>query len=233
MNLIVLCDDDISGNTAVITGRRLQHVLTYIKPQAGDTLRAGMLNGAMGECRVSEISRSRLVLELNLDTEPPKPLPATLILAMPRPKVLNRVLQHASAMGIKRIYIIKTWRVEKSYWETPLLEEDSLREQLIAGLEQGRDTLLPEIQIRRFFKPFAEDELPEIMRGSVGMVFHPVGEVCPRGIDYAVTMAIGPEGGFIPYEIDALQKIGFRSVSLGERILRVETAVPYICGRLF
>ncbi|RYZ96209.1 MAG: 16S rRNA (uracil(1498)-N(3))-methyltransferase, partial [Moraxellaceae bacterium] len=44
---------------------------------------------------------------------------------------------------------------------------------------------------------------------------------------------IGPEGGFIPYEIDLLNKQGFEVVNLGERIMRVETVVPYLLGRLF
>ncbi|MDB2481016.1 16S rRNA (uracil(1498)-N(3))-methyltransferase, partial [Porticoccaceae bacterium] len=40
-------------------------------------------------------------------------------------------------------------------------------------------------------------------------------------------------GGFIPYEIDKLNQVGFESVHLGQRILRVENAVPALVSRLF
>ncbi len=234
MNLIILNPEDINEGKALITGLKLEHILTHIKPVVGETLKAGILNGPIGEGTVTEISETGLALTLNLQNPPPPPLPLKLILAMPRPKVLNRVIQHAASMGIKEIYIIKTWRVEKSYWETPMLDEESLYRQMITGLEQSRDTILPVINIRKRFKPFVEDELPEIIRGALALVAHPAGEMeCPRGVNSPVTLAIGPEGGFIPYEIDALQKIGFETVSIGERILRVETAIPFIIGRLF
>ena len=234
MNLILLDKEDIHNGKAEITGRKLEHILAYIKPSVGDTLKTGILNGSMGEGLVTDISGQRLSLSLAMNSLPPAPLPLKLILAMPRPKVLNRVIQHAAAMGIKEIYIIKTWKVEKSYWNSPVLEEDNLRLQMITGLEQGKDTIMPVIQIKKRFKPFVEDELPSIIKGSLALVSHPAAECpCPRGMNTPVTLAIGPEGGFIPYEIDALRNIGFKPVSLGERILRVETAVPFIVGRLF
>ncbi len=234
MNIIILNKEEIINNSVTITGEKLKHILSYIKPTAGERLRAGILNGLTGEGTVDYIDNDRMALTLTLTAPPPSPLPLKLVLAMPRPKVLNRVIQHATAMGIKDIHIIKTWRVEKSYWESPMLDEKNLFAQMIAGLEQGRDTILPEIHIRKRFKPFVEDELPSIIGESTALVAHPVAEKsCPYKIGNAVTLTIGPEGGFIPYEIDALQRIGFTPVTLGERILRVETALPYIIGKLF
>jgi len=234
MNLIVLYKEDIHDGVAEITGRKLEHILSFIKPSVGDTLRTGILNGLAGEGTVTDITDQKLTLTLSMYETPPAPLPLKLIIAMPRPKVLNRVIQHASSMGVKEIYIIKTWRVEKSYWETPMLEEENLHRQMITGLEQGKDTMLPKIEIRKRFKPFVEDELPSIVKGSMALAAHPAANSpCPRGADLPVTLAIGPEGGFIPYEINALQDTGFKPVSLGERILRVETAVPFLIGRLF
>ena len=46
------------------------------------------------------------------------------------------------------------------------------------------------------------------------------------------TYPLGPEGGFVPYEIERFQACGFSPVSLGERILRVDTALPALVGRL-
>ena len=45
-------------------------------------------------------------------------------------------------------------------------------------------------------------------------------------------VAIGPEGGWVPFEVELLEAHGFRPFSLGPRILRVETAVPYVFGLL-
>ena len=234
MNLIILENDDIKESIAEITGRRLEHILSFLKPVIRDKLKVGVLNGFIGSGTVTEISEKRITLRVELQNPPPEPLPLKLIIAMPRPKVLNRLIQSAASMGIKDIFIIKTWRVEKSYWDSPVLNEINLKNQMIAGLEQGKDTVMPTIKVKRLFKPFVEDELKDVIAGSLPLVAHPVSKnEAPRQVNMPVTLAIGPEGGFIPYEIDALEKIGFRSVSLGERILRVETALPYLIGRIF
>jgi RsmE family RNA methyltransferase len=46
-------------------------------------------------------------------------------------------------------------------------------------------------------------------------------------------LIIGPEGGFIPYEVEKMADSGAEPVALGERILRVETALTAALGRLF
>jgi RsmE family RNA methyltransferase len=137
-------------------------------------------------------------------------------------------------MGVKKIVLINSYRVEKSFWQSPFLEAESIRNALILGLEQARDTVMPEVLNRPRFKPFVEDELPGIIEGTLPLVAHPSATVpCPVSVNRQVTMAIGPEGGFIPYEIEKLVSCGFQSVRLGERILSVETAVPFIISKLF
>jgi 16S rRNA (uracil1498-N3)-methyltransferase len=112
------------------------------------------------------------------------------------------------------------------------LQPDKLHEQLLLGLEQTCDTMLPEVHLRPRFKPFVEDELPSIVTGTTALVAHPVADSpFPASIPGPTTLAIGPEGGFIPYEVEKFQECGFASVSLGERILRVETAVPVLLSR--
>jgi len=234
MNLIILENDDIRGFNADITGKKLEHIITFIKPEVGDKLKVGVLNGFVGCGTVTEIGKKKIKLMIELQNSPPEPLPLKLVIAMPRPKVLNRLIQNAASMGIKEIFIIKTWRVEKSYWNSPVLDEFNLKKQMITGLEQSKDTILPKIKIKKLFKPFVEDELKYVVEGSLPLVAHPMSKNdAPRKVDKPVTLAIGPEGGFLPYEIDALEKIGFKSISLGERILRVETALPYLIGRIF
>ncbi|MTI47435.1 MAG: 16S rRNA (uracil(1498)-N(3))-methyltransferase [Firmicutes bacterium] len=234
MNLIILFEEDfIEENKVRLQGRRLKHVQSIHKADIGDTLRVGLLNGKMGEGKIISLTKESIEMNVNLIDNPSEPSNIKLILAMPRPKVFKRILQDVTTMGIKDIYLIKTWRVDKSYWGSSLLSDDNLLKHMILGLEQGKDTILPRIHIKKLFKPFVEDEIPNIIKGTRPIAGHPTGErECPRGIYEPVTLAIGPEGGFIPYEVEMLKKQGFEIVSLGKRILRVETAVPYLIGRL-
>ncbi len=225
----------INGTDRVrITGRRFDHVLKVHRAAVGDELCVGLLNGPIGKGRVVRIDPSSLEMDVRLDQTPPAKLPLALVLALPRPKVLRRVLRSASAMGVRRIVLINCFRVEKSYWQSPFLTEARVREQLVLGLEQAKDTALPEIMLRPKFKPFVEDELRDMAKGTQALVAHPNAlSPCPRGSDRAVTLVIGPEGGFLPYEIDKLVSCGFTPVSMGDRILSVETAVPALIARLF
>ncbi|OYQ17652.1 16S rRNA (uracil(1498)-N(3))-methyltransferase [Pseudomonas mandelii] len=235
MNLLLLEEADfIAADRVILRDRRLVHMQEVHRAAVGDNLRVGRIGGLMGAAEVLRLDADETELRVTLDQPPPAKLPLTLVLALPRPKMLRRVFQTVAAMGVPRIILVNSYRVEKSFWQTPFLEPEAIREQLILGLEQARDTVLPEIVIEKRFKPFVEDRLPAMTEGTLGLIGHP-GDypACPRGLDTPVTLAIGPEGGWIPYEVDLLAKSGLQPVQLGERILRVETAVTALLARLF
>ena len=197
-------------------------------------MRAGLLGGLQGNALVLSINEDAAELQVAFHSPPPAKLPITLLLALPRPKMLRRTLQTIASMGVAKLVLINSYRVEKSFWQTPFLQPEALHEQLILGLEQARDTVLPEIILAKRFKPFVEDELPAMAANTRGLIAHP-GDYpeCPRALSEPVTLAIGPEGGWIPYEVELLSQAGLNPVQLGERILRVETAVPALLARLF
>lgn len=234
MNLILLFDKDfISPGRVRLKGRRLRHVREIHRARIGDELYVGMADGLMGSGRILSIGGDCLEMDVKLNQKPPPALPVTLITALPRPKVLKRTLISVSAIGVKKIVLLNSYRVEKSFWQSPVLIEENLKKHLILGLEQGRDTIFPEIIIRKRFKPFVEDELPEMIAGTLPLVAHPGSpERCPCNIGRPVTVAIGPEGGFLHYEIEKLLTCGFSAVHLGERLLSVETSVPFILSRV-
>jgi RsmE family RNA methyltransferase len=235
MNLILLFQNDFvdAGARVRLQGRRLRHVLDVHRASAGDELSVGILGGRIGVGKVTLLTPEVLEMNVRLEQAPPPPLPLTLLLALPRPKVLRRILRSTTALGVKKIILLNTSRVEKSYWQTPFLAHDAVKEQLILGLEQAKDTLLPEVLLRPLFKPFVEDELAGLIAGTLAFVAHPsASEPCPLDLERAVTLAIGPEGGFIPYEIDKLVSCGFQPVSIGARILSTETAVPALVSKL-
>jgi 16S rRNA (uracil1498-N3)-methyltransferase len=236
VNLILLFEGDfIEPQRRVrLDGRRLAHMLDIHRAAVGDELRVGRLGGLIGTGRVVSLNGEVVEMEVRFERKPPPPLPVTLILGLPRPKFLRRVLFSATALGVKRIFIMNSYRVEKSYWQTPFLKQEQIERQLILGLEQARDTILPEVALRPLFKPFVEDELSGIMAGTLALLADPDAvQPCPRSLSGPVTLVVGPEGGFIPYETGKLLSTGFRAVSLGERILNIESAVPALLSRLF
>ncbi len=235
MNLLLLEDGDfIAADRVLLQGRRLKHLQEVHRATVGDSLRVGRLGGLMGQGQLLRLDSDAAELQTSLEQSAPAKLPLTLLLALPRPKMLKRVLQTVASMGVPRLILLNSYRVEKSFWQTPFLQPEAIREQLILGLEQARDTVLPEVIIEKRFKPFVEDQLPQLAAGSLGLVGHPGPyPACPRTVEGQVTLAIGPEGGWIPYEVEKLASAGLQPVQLGERILRVETAVTALLARLF
>nr|WP_178116333.1 16S rRNA (uracil(1498)-N(3))-methyltransferase [Pseudomonas brassicae] len=226
--------DFVAADRVVLGDRRFTHMQEIHRVAVGDTLRVGRLGGLMGQATVLRLEGHEAELSVEFTQPPPAKLPLTLVLALPRPKMLRRVFQTVATMGVGKLILVNSYRVEKSFWQTPFLEPAAIREQLVLGLEQARDTVLPEVIIEKRFKPFVEDRLPAIVEGTLGLVGHPGNyPPCPRGLDEPVTLAIGPEGGWIPYEVELLGKAGLSPVQLGERILRVETAVTALLARLF
>lgn len=235
MNLALLFEEDfVAADRAVLTGRRLTHLHEVLKVAEGDLIPVGRVDGNIGSGRVLSLTDSQADILVELTEAPPPPLPLTLILAMPRPKMFRRVLQTCATLGVKDLWLINSYKVEKSFWQTPWLSAEHLRENMTLGLEQARDTVLPQVNIRKLFKPFVEDELPGLLQGKRALVAHPgTTTPCPAHLDQPTVLCVGPEGGFTPYEVGKLESAGCEGVHLGPRILRVETAVPVLVSRLF
>ena len=239
MNLLLLEDHDLdqtagAGPRAVVTGERLQHVRKVLRAEVGDTLEVGRLDGGIGRSRIVELKRDRVVLELGpLEREPPAPLRVTLVLALPRPKFVGRILQAVAAMGVKRILLVQTARVEKSYWQSSVMRPESLRRHLMLGLAQARDTVLPEIECLSGRRELIET-LPGLVRDHDQVLVADASgaEACPSRVDGPTVLVVGPEGGFLDGELDAFAAAGARTVSLGPRALRVEHAVVALLARL-
>lgn len=233
MNLLLLHTADLKapGKASIYQDdRRFKHLATILKANEGKQLKVGLLNGQVGTGEITASTADRFDLDFNLTNNPPPPLQAKLIIALPRPKVVLRVLQSATMLGVKDIFLINAFKVEKSFWSCEQLSNKSIEKSLLLGLEQARDTVMPKVHLKRLFKPFVEDELREISKGSNCLVAHPSNDgtgVLHSGfrLNGPQTLVIGPEGGFIPYEIKMLNDHGFKSVSLGPRILKSETAM--------
>lgn len=234
MNLLLLQPEQVQGHTAIIHDRRrLLHIQEHLALQVGDSIKVGLRDGLKGTATVQLISHDALQLtDLEFTQPAPAKLPLCLIVALPRPKVLRRLVMDAVTLGVEQLIFIHSYRVEKSYWQTPFLRQ--LDHYIELGLEQAGDTVWPQVAQYKRFRPFVEDELPQIIAGRQAFVAHPYAEhSMPTAINQPAVLVIGPEGGFIPFEINLLADNGCPARSIGERILRTETAVSSIIGRLF
>lgn len=235
MNLILLEENDfIHDDVVEISGHRLDHLKNVTRIEMNQEMVCGKLNSKMGMGRIVDITPSHCRLQVCLDREPPEPVPLNLVLALPRPKMFRRIIQAVTSLGVKKIHIINSWRVEKSFWNSPKLEPESVRQQMILGLEQAKDTIMPELTFHRYFKDFAQNSLSAIAGKTHRILAHPKSDkICPMAIDAPATLIVGPEGGFIPYEVETLEDQGFSAYHMGARVLRVETAVISLISRLF
>ena len=237
MNLILLDPNDLTddGCVRITEPRRLAHLRDVHRSTPGDLLTVGVQGGEMGKALLIDLTSEYANFKLEtLNEPPPPPLPVHLVLALPRPRMLARTLEHVTALGVKEITLLHTKRVEKSYWQSPELRADKIHQHLVLGLEQARDTLLPSVTLSKGFRPFLEQQLPGLLSHRRGLVAHPgMPNACPRGIHDPTVLLVGPEGGFIAWEVEQLLAAGCEGIHLGPRILRVETAVTALLSRLF
>ena len=234
MNLLLLTAQQLDADQATLTdSRQLKHIQEHLKLAVGDTIKVGVRDGLKGHAVVQQIDHQQLVLsDIQLNQVSPAKPPLTLILALPRPKVLRRVIMDAVTLGVQHLVLLHSYRVDKSYWQTPFLNQ--IDDFILLGLEQAGDTVWPTISLKKRFRPFVEDELPLLCQDKVALVAHPYADqMAPTNIQQPCVLVVGPEGGFIPFEVDLLAANGCTPVALGGRILRTETAVPVLIGRLF
>lgn len=232
MNIVLLPTQPKEKLWKIDDPRQVQHINTYLKLKKDDYLKVGIKNKTRFLTQVVSVDEHQIIVKPLEQQKLPEKLPITLIVALPRPKVLRRLIMDSVTMGVKKIILIHSYRVDKSYWQSPFLKQ--IDEYITLGLEQAGDTVFPEVCLYQRFKPFVEDILaPSITAQNPTYVAHPyTDQSMPKNISTECQIIVGPEGGFIPYEIDLLVKNGCEVMKVGDRILRTETAISYILGRL-
>lgn len=229
LNLLLVEPEEVGkGGVVRLEDRRARHLLEVLRVEVGRELRVGVIDGGTGRGRVSAIEDGRVELRLEVAGEPEPPR-VDLILALPRPAMLHRVLQTAAAMGVGRLDLINAWRVEKNFFGSPVLAPEAIRRHLLLGAEQGQVTRLPRVAIRKLLVPFVR-ELGRRPDPPCRLLAHPAADAAIETVftgppERRVEIAIGPEGGWIDREVETFGEAGFRPVALGPWILRVETAV--------
>lgn len=239
MNLLLVEPAELrEDGEFTLAGRRAQHLRSVLGVERGSRVRAGVIGQHVGTAEVLALEGDAIRLRYTMEGAGPAPLPIDLVLAMPRPKVVTRTVEIAASFGVRRIDLTNAWRVDKSYLDSPRVAADALAHAARIGAEQGATAHVTPVTIHDRFMAmlgarFAADAAA---RGepTLRLVAHPgaplLEEVVTRSEPTA--LAIGPEGGWIEREVETWIARGFRPVSLGRPILRVEAAVASALGQL-
>ncbi len=236
VNILLLQPEEVDPEgKARLTGRRAVHAHTVLRAEVGQELAAGLLGGGLGKAVILAMGPEELVVATHF--APPAPSPEdVLLLAVPRPKVLLRMLAHAAALGFGRIVLFRSWRTEKSHLASTAMDPTVQREHLLLGLEQAGRTCLPTVQFFPLFKPMVEDSLDQLELPAQRFLAHPRALVPTHSLRLAarapLALALGPDGGFLPYEVEQLQAHGFFAVHCGSHPLRTESALSVLWGQL-
>ena len=234
VNLILLDRGELGpGDSARLSGVRAAHLLAVLGVVVGQTVRVGLMGGPRGVGKVLAVAEGHVELACVFESTPPPRPRVDLLLAVPRPKVMRRLWAQLAALGVGRIILTNAERVERPYFDTHVLSSACYLPLLIEGLQQARDTWLPEVSIHRRFKPLVEDELDDLSGKGVRLVADPSGPMSVSdGLharegedrDARLLLAVGPEGGWNAFELDLLAAHGFGRVGMGSRTLRTDTA---------
>lgn len=233
MNTILLKKSDfITPDTVKLIDYRFEHMQKVLKSKVGSTCKVGLLNDKLGKGEVTAIDKNSAELVVTLDTLPPEPLDLILVCAMQRPQTYKKVLHTAITMGVKHLVFFGSFKVEKSYWNSPVLSEAIFERESITALEQCCDTIMPQVEYHKYFKKFVDDILPSLSKNRTVYIAHPAcGDVFPEKPQTPALLLVGPEGGFTDYEVSRLMETGAQGGTLGSRILRTEVALPALLGK--
>ncbi|MCG8457915.1 MAG: 16S rRNA (uracil(1498)-N(3))-methyltransferase [Holophagales bacterium] len=155
MNLLLLDAHELDpSGRAVLLDRRAEHAIRVLKAAPGDRLRAGILGAGQGTALVLDAGDGRLQVEVRADPSPAPEPEVDLVVGLPRPQVLHRVVQFSASMGVGSLFLVNAWRVEKSYFQSPAASPDKLLHHARLGAEQGMTTWLPRIFLEPLLVPF-------------------------------------------------------------------------------
>jgi RsmE family RNA methyltransferase len=244
MNRILVEAHEIEDGMAVLSDVRADHILAVLHGEVGNVLKTGTVDGRIGCGEIVSVERratgeASVVLRLSHTEEALAPC-IDLILAPPRPRVLKRLLPQLATLGVASVTLVGAKKVEKDFWGATLLKEENFRPLFIDGLMQsGVATAVPEVRLVRNLRGWVRTSLDEVYPSRRRIVAHPYEAGGGRRVPLPATdpsrermlLAVGPEGGWTDDEVALLEEKGFVRLSLGDRILRTDTAVIALLSR--
>lgn len=250
MNICLFTPEEIS-KPLDLRDERAQHIIKILHKKEGDSFSAGIINSAAGKATITKIdihtecsADKRKTFDagsISFTFEPltdGKPLyPLTMIIGFPRPIQLKRLLRDMAGLGVCSIHLCVTELGEKSYLKSDLATGNSTYQMLYEGTEQAASTHVPQIFMHSSLKECLEQVEKENCqhsrlaldninaKTSLGS-FITQNPLYDSNINKPLNTvaAIGSERGWTNTERTLLEQFGYTRLSMGQRVLRTETA---------
>ncbi|MGA2345402.1 MAG: RsmE family RNA methyltransferase [Candidatus Sulfotelmatobacter sp.] len=216
--------EEFSANQAAITGAHADHLVRVLRARVGQEfdISAG---GVVRRGRIATVQESRVEFELGEQVQAAPMANLTLVLAIFKFDRMEWAIEKCTELGVSRIVPVICRRTDSHLALAATKRADRWRKLALQAAEQSRRAVPPEIAAPVELQDalnattvasrivLAESEEQVELRDVLAS--HPEGEVA---------LAIGPEGGWVEDELQLFQKAGWISASLGNTILRAETA---------
>jgi RsmE family RNA methyltransferase len=215
MNIIL---ETNKGANQIIEQKNIEHIKNVLKKSIGDTLRIGFIDGDISLVKILDESLRFEILQSHKSQTPS----IHLIVALSRPQTMKKIIEHGTTMGVCEFIFYHAHLSEKSYETSKVLDQENYHELMMAGLSQsGIYTYLPKLSVINKIPDLPTFSGEQFVLSLRDQKKFPT----TRNFSDTITLAIGPERGFIPSEEELFLSKGFKPVKLSESILRVEHAV--------
>jgi 16S rRNA (uracil1498-N3)-methyltransferase len=237
MHKFFVSKDNISGNTAVISGDDVKHIYKVLRLESGDKVNINNCEGKeyLGEILSVDKKDVRVKLIKGLEISNESHLKITLFQGLPKSSKMDLIVQKGTELGISYITPIITERVVVKSEIGEFTKTERWQRIALEACKQSKRSLIPEVNTPIEFEELLNranefDLIVVPYENEEGYGIKKLMQDISSPINN-VAIVIGPEGGFEEIEINALSDKGAKIVTLGPRILRTETA-GFVCAAL-
>lgn len=220
-----------SGTELVLPEDLAQHLTRVLRMRVGDSFSVFNGLGCEFAARLLSLDRKRTLAQIGepLPATPESPLRLQLAQAVCRGEKMDLVLQKATELGVHSIQPLITERTEvRLDAEREARRLTHWRQVVISACEQSGRATVPQISALQSLPDWLSQRASSVAEGNAGLALalDPEGSATLAAVpkSEAMTIAIGPEGGFAANESQLMHRHHFLSLRLGPRTLRTETA---------
>lgn len=218
------------GNSYIITGSDFNHIKNVLRMNIGDTFLVSE-NGQSNLCSIEKFEQESVIANIKEENFQNTSLPVKIYLfqGLPKSDKMELIIQKAVELGVEGVVPVEMNRcvvkLDEKKKKSKIARWQSIAE---SAAKQSKRTAIPEIfdvmtykqviekisDLDLFLVPYENKDGMEATREAL----------CKIKSGCSVGILIGPEGGFEDSEIDSAINAGGKTISLGKRILRTETA---------